>query len=191
MRLVSFGKALRRFAKREDGSVAVEAMIILPWMFWAFLVCFSIFDTFRMYNINQKAAYTVGDSVSRETAPLDTAYLNGMRQMFEYLAASPGQSTLRVSSLRWDEDDNRFYADWSQVSGNARPALTDQDVIGMTNRLPLMPDDERIILVESWTDYDPVFATGLEQQEITNFVFTRLRFTPNLCWESCPLDATL
>ena len=88
----SVRRILNRFSRDDSGSVAMEAMIVLPAMFWAFLVCFSIFDTFRMYNINQKAAYTVGDAISRETVPLDSAYLSGMRQMFEYLASSPGQT---------------------------------------------------------------------------------------------------
>lgn len=185
MSLATLQQHLRGFARREDGTIAMEAMIVLPAMFWAFLVCFSIFDTFRMYNINQKAAYTIGDSISRETVPLDASYLNGSRQMFEYLAQSNGQSALRVSSLQWNETEGRFYSDWSKTAGS-KPELTDADVQAMTNKLPFMPDGERIMLVETWTDYDPPFKTGLEQQEIKNFVFTRVRFAPRVCWETCP-----
>ena len=172
------------FTRRDDGSMAIEAMIVLPAMFWSLLVSFSLFDTFRMYSINQKAAYTIGDSISRETAPVDGEYLTGAHQMFEYLTLSPGEASLRVSSLRYDEDQDRFFADWSQARGT-RPELSDADVQGYTDRLPFLPDGERVILVETWSTYDPPFATGLEQREIQNFVFTRPRFAPRVCWEAC------
>ena len=55
------------FARREDGVIALEAMIMMPLLFWTFLALFSIFDTFRIYAANQKAAFTVSDAISRET----------------------------------------------------------------------------------------------------------------------------
>ncbi len=176
---------LNGFIRREDGTIALEAMIVLPAMFWAFLTCFSIFDSFRMYSINQKAAFTIGDSISRETAPIDQEYLDGALQLFSYLASSAdGQSSLRVSSMMFDEDNNRFVADWSQVSGNQGP-LSNGEIAGMVDRLPVMPDGERVILVETWSEYDPPFRTGLEEREIRNFVFTRPRFAPRVCWDEC------
>ena len=175
---------LKAFCRREDGTIAMEAMIVLPVMFWAFLSVFSIFDTYRTYTINQKAAFTIGDAISRETAPLDEEYLTGMLGLFEYLSRSEGQSALRVSSLRWDATDDRFYSDWSRTRG-AVAQLTNDDVEGWAVRLPVMPDNERVMLVETWSDYDPPFAIGLEQRDIRNFVFTRPRFAPRVCWEQC------
>lgn len=175
---------LAGFIRREDGTIALEAMIVLPVMFWAFLSVFSIMDTFRAYTINQKAAFTIGDSISRETAPLDQAYLTGTRQLFEYLSQSDGQSAIRVTSLYFNAAQNRFYRDWSKVSGSAME-LTNDDVRNWSTKLPVIPNNERIMLVETWTQYDPPFATGLEQREIRNFVFTRPRFAPRVCWEQC------
>ena len=172
------------FARRDDGTIAVEAMIILPMMFWCFLSVFSIFETFRTYSINQKAAFTIGDMISRETQPLDDQYLNGARGLFEYLSNSGGNSRLRVSALRWDGNDNRFYLVWSQTRG-AQPELLDSDVEHWDDRLPVMPHNEQVMLVETWSTYDPPFATGLEQREIQNFVFTRPRFAPRVCWQQC------
>lgn len=176
---------LTGFARREDGTIAIEAMIVLPAMFWTFLVCFSIFDTFRMYSINQRAIYTVGDAISRETVPIDADYLSGAREMFEYLSASTDRVSLRVSALRFDAEDDRFYANWSQTSGSKLP-LTGTEVAGLKTRLPTMPDNEVVVLVESWTTYDPPFRTGMEQREITNFSYTSPRFAPQICWEACP-----
>jgi hypothetical protein len=177
-------RRLRGFARNEDGTIAMEAMIVLPVMFWAFLSMFSIFDAFRTYSINGKAAYTIGDSISRETAPIDQEYLTGALQMFEYLSKSQDKSSIRVSSLVYNESEDRFYRDWSKVSGTATE-LSDSDVSGWGTKLPSIPDNERIMVVETWSEYDPPFKTGLEEREIKNFVFTRPRFAPRVCWVEC------
>lgn len=184
MLLARIKTRLAGFIRREDGTIALEAMIILPMMFWSFLSVFSIFDTFRTYSINQKAAFTIGDAISRETAPLDAQYLTGTLELFEYLSQSQGRSALRVSSLRWDGNRSRYYRDWSRTRG-AVAELSNDDVQGWATKLPVLPHNERVMLVETWSEYDPPFATGLEQREIHNFVFTRPRFAPRVCWEIC------
>lgn len=176
--------ALAGFGRREDGTIAIEAMIIMPMMFWTFLSVFSIFETFRNYSIHQKAAFTIGDSISRETAPIDTAYIEGSLQLYEYLSRSQGKSALRVTSLVYDAAGDRFFRDWSKTAGSV-VELTNEDVRDWGTKLPVMPDNERVMLVETWSEYDPPFATGLEQREIKNFVFTRPRFAPRVCWEQC------
>ncbi len=173
-----------RFARREDGTIALEAMIITPMMFWAFLSVFSMMDAFRTYNINQKAAYTIGDSISRETAPIDMEYITGTLQMFEYLSQSQGQSSLRVSSLVYNMVEDTYLVEWSQALGSMS-ALGTNDAQSWSTKLPVMPHNERVMLVETKSTYDPPFATGLERREIENFVFTRPRFAPRVCWEQC------
>lgn len=177
-----------RFLRREDGSVTIEAMIILPVMFWTFLSLFSIFESFRYHGINQKAAFTISDAISRETLPIDRQYLNGMLDTFEYLARSQGASTLRVSSIWYDADNDRFWSDWSQTAGggggNVTP-LTNADVQNWHDKLPVIPNLERVMVVETWSTFDPPFDTGLEQRDIRNFVFTRPRYAPRVCWDQC------
>lgn len=169
------------FARNEDGSIAVETVIILPMMFWAFLSMFSIFDAFRQYSINQKAAYTIGDMISRETVPIDNAYLNGAQDLFDYLTRSRHESALRVSLLKWDAVNEIFTREWSQSRGWVIP-LSDSNVTGWIDRLPIMRDNEFIVVVETWSKYDPPFNTGLEDREIRNFVFTRPRYAPRVLW---------
>lgn len=173
-----------RVLRREEGSVAIEAVIIIPAVFWTFLATFSIYETFRMYSITQKAAYTVSDAVSRETLPIDDAYLDGMHDLFEYLSLTTDSSSIRVSSIRYDADNDRYWRDWSQVRGGAI-ALTDADVENWHDRLPVMPDGERVVLLESWTTFTPPFDVGLTQQDIHNFIFTRPRYAPRVCWQQC------
>lgn len=172
------------FVRREDGSIAIEAVIIMPMIFWTFLSMFSIFDSFRVYSINQKAAFTIGDAISRETLPIDDDYLNGTLNLFEYLSKGQGNTAIRVSSLRYNATENRFHRDWSQTRGWVSP-LSNNDVRNWTDRLPLMVNNERLILVETWNRYEPPFKTCLELREIKNFVFTRPRYAPRVCWEEC------
>lgn len=172
------------FLRREDGTIAIEAMIIMPMMFWTFLALFSIFDTYRMYGIHQKASYTIADAVSRETLPIDSDYIDGVHEMFEYLASSHGQTNMRISQVKYDADGDRFYKDWSVTRGNIQ-ALTHESVVDWKERLPNMVDEERVIIVETVTDFDPPFNTGLEERTIVNFVFTRPRYAPRVCYYSC------
>ena len=172
------------FLRREDGTVAIEAVIVTPLLFWTFLSMFSIFDAFRMYSINQKAAYTIGDAISRETVPIDADYLEGAQDLFEYLSRSQGKTSIRVSSVWYDAYGDRYLRDWSQVRGSV-PALNNDDVRNWHDKLPILPDKERLVLVETWSTYDPPFNTGLENREIRNFVFTRPRYAPRVCWEDC------
>lgn len=181
----TLGSVLRcNFLRREDGSIAIEAVIIMPVLFFTYLSIYSIFDTFRMYNINQKAAYTIGDAISRETRPLDGDYLAGAQELFEYLARSQGKTALRVTSVRYDGGDERFYTHWSKKLGWMEP-LTDADMVNMKDRLPMLADNEHLVLVETWSKYDPPFRTGLENREIRNLVFTAPRYAPWVCWIEC------
>ena len=61
---------LAGFGRREDGTISLEAMIILPLMFWAFLSVFSIFHSYRTYTINQKAAPGPPTTIATATPPI-------------------------------------------------------------------------------------------------------------------------
>lgn len=177
------------FARREDGSVAVETVIMLPMIFWVYLSLFSIFDTFRQYTVTQKAAYAIGDMISRENAPIDNAYFDGAHELFNYLSQSAHPSKIRITSLQWREEDDKYEVKWSKTRGGAAP-MTAAGAGGMKNRLPEILNGEHIMLVETTLTYDPPFATGLEQREINNFIFTRPRYLPCILWQDTKTSPT-
>jgi len=176
---------LSRFSRDEDGNITMEALIWLPMLFWAYLMMFAIFDAYRQHSINQKAAYTIADMISRQTTPLDNAFLNGTRDMLSYLTNvdTPDDTSVRITSVRWDDEDDRFELEWSHEN-NWGQTLTDADVSGMSDRLPEMVDNERITIVETGTLYDPPFNTGLAVHTITNFVFTAPRYAERILWSN-------
>jgi hypothetical protein len=158
-RLNLFG--LRRFASHEDGSVSLEALILMPLVLWVYAAMFSIFETYEEYSLSD--------------------YLGGAHDLLDYITQSQGPSTLRVSSLQYDKKQNRFYVHWSRARG-ADSAVTDADVASWTNRLPSIPDDEYIVVTETTTTFTPPFNIGLGQPEIKNFVFTRPRYAPRVLY---------
>jgi Flp pilus assembly protein TadG len=173
---------LARFRKDEEGSIAIETVLILPILFWTYLSMFAIFDAYRQYSLNQKAAFTIGDVISRETTPLDQAYMAGTRDFLAYLTVNDtADVSVRVTSVRYDANRDEYRRDWSQSNGWV-PALTGTAVAALKDNLPIMPHNERVTVVETFVRYNPPFDTGLMNRDIHNFVFTRPRYAPRVLW---------
>ncbi|WP_299625114.1 hypothetical protein [uncultured Tateyamaria sp.] len=175
---------LRRFRDEDRGSIAVETILIIPIIFWIYLTMFAIFDAYRQHSLNQKAAYTIGDIISRETTPIDSAYLNGSRELLAYLTANrKNDVAIRVTSVKYDANKKQYKRDWSRKKG-WQPALTNNAVKALKDDLPVMPHNERVVVVETFVKYETPFNTGLSDHEIHNFVFTRPRYAPRVLWSN-------
>ena len=182
--MMRFTNFLRRFRDDEKGMIAVETVIIIPVLFWAYLSMFAIFDAYRQHSLNQKAAYTLGDIISRETTPLDNAYMNGAREMLAYLTANrKWDVAIRVTSVKYDAKNKQYKRDWSKRKG-WQPPLSNNAVKALKDNLPVLPHNERVMVVETFVKYDPPFNTGLQSREIHNFVFTRPRYAPRVLWDN-------
>jgi hypothetical protein len=176
---------LRRFARDTDGNVSIEALIWLPLILSLMAATFSLHDAFRHKAMNIKAAYTISDAISRETDPIDGAYLDGMVQLLEFLTRSEGTYSLRVTLVRYDDNQNKYIREWSQTRG-AFAALQTADLAEMEGRLPNMLHNERVIVVETETYYEPPFVVpGLNEAGLFyNYGFTRPRFAPKIVWSN-------
>ncbi|WP_425099737.1 TadE/TadG family type IV pilus assembly protein [Tropicibacter sp. S64] len=174
---------LRRFARDEDGNVTVETILWVPLVITILAATFSLHDAFRYKSLNVKAAYTISDAISRETDPIDNAYLDGMVDLMAYLTRSAGPYSLRVTLVRYKQADGGYNVEWSKTRGGFS-AMTGSDLANLTDNLPNMLDNERIIVVETQTDYQPPFEVpGLNSAGLFyNFGFTRPRFAPKITW---------
>lgn len=176
---------LHAFRDETGGSVSVEFIIMAPIVFWAYASMFSWFDAYRQVGVHEKAAFTVADMISRETSGIDNDYINSTRDMVRFLTRYPGQPDLRISVIRYVESIDQFRLDWSRSRGNFRN-LKNRQVRNWHDRLPMLVNGERIILVETAIDYTPPFLFGLmEENTLNTFVFARPRFAPQLCWGTC------
>lgn len=175
---------LRRFRRDDEGSIAVEAILVFPLLFWSVLATFVYFDAFRSQSNNVKAAYTISDALSRETGYITPEYLTSLYRLHEGLTTSNHNTKIRVTIIRYDADQDKYSVVWSQQRGGAGRLNTPM-VEAMRDQLPVMPDNEILILYQNWIVYEPIFSIGLEAFTFENMVFTRPRFTPEqLCWNS-------
>ncbi|WP_298857694.1 hypothetical protein [uncultured Sulfitobacter sp.] len=174
-----------RFAREEKGAAHIEAMIMIPLMFGIMVTSMTMLDLVRQHGAHQKAAFTIGDMVSRETLPLDGDYLEGTHHLLNALTRTPQDSSLRLSVVRYDSGNDIMKLDWSKTSGGYT-ALTNHQVRSWTSKLPHMVHNERMIIVETFARWESPFNIGLGVQEIDNFVFTRPRYAPQVLWVDLP-----
>lgn len=181
---------LRQFRHNAEGALTVEFVIYAPLLLWLFAAVYTFFDAFRQDTVNLKAAYTISDLISRETSELNEDYIDSMHAMTQLLVRSDSDVSLRVSVVRWDEEDDRYYLDWSKVRGAAFVEWTDATISNVEDDLPTMPDQERVILVETRNDLEPAFNVGLPSLDLDNFVFTRPRFAPLVYFEGVDINTS-
>lgn len=180
-KLAKLRRITRSFLSETDGSVTVEFLLIMPFLFWAFMASYVYFDGYRQSTLNVKAAYTISDLISRETAAINDDYIDSMVELMEAMIRSRSQVRMRVSVIRWDEEDDRYYVDWSAARGFVNER-TDETISHIRNQLPAMPDDERVILVETANTFVPLYNIGMSNKSLQNIVFTRPRFAPQVVW---------
>lgn len=181
---------LQQFRRDAEGALTVEFVIYAPLLLWLFAAIYTFFDAFRQDTVNLKAAYTISDLISRETSELNEDYIDSMHAMTQLLIRSDSSASLRISVVRWDEGDDRYYLDWSKVRGSAFVEWTDATISAVEDDLPNMPDQERVILVETRNDLEPAFNVGLPSLDLDNFVFTRPRFAPLVYFEGVDINTS-
>lgn len=174
---------LRRFSHDTRGNMALESLIWMPFILGLLLATFSLHDAFRYKSLNVKAAYTISDAISRETDPIDGTYLDGMVELLDFLIRSGGGSSLRVTLVRYNGNNGAYETEWSQTRGSLG-ALQSAQLADMHQKLPNMLHNERVIVVETETYYDPPFSLpGLNEAGLFyNYGFTRPRFAPKIVW---------
>lgn len=186
----AFRGAVARFARDEDASLSVEAVLVLPILLWAFLATYTYFDVYRAKNLSLKANYAISDLLSRETEAIDMDYLTGAENMFKYLTPGGNDAWVRVTVVYCNDEcaeaDRELKTDWSRAT-DGLPTFSDQDV--MTHLEPIIPwiaSGERVIIVETGIEYDPPFSTkltGIGSRRFVDIVMTRPREAGQLCWQ--------
>ena len=175
---------LRSFARKTEGSVTTEAVILYPALAVIFAASWVYFDVMRQQSISLKANYTVGDIISRETEVLDDQYINNLRRMMFYLTKANGDDVdIRVTTVQYDEDSSRHDVVWSEARGDWS-VLTNTEISTYAERLPLMADADQLIIVETRDAYTPTFnVSGIGPFDIETYSFTRPRFAPQVVFE--------
>lgn len=184
-------RALGRFARDEEGTLSVEAVIILPLLLWGFLATFTFFDAYRVRNLALKANYAISDLLSREIMPVNMDYLLGLEGIYTFLTEGGDPAWVRVTVVRCtdrcDDPDARVVKrDWSKATDGVRTHSNTDIADTYDPVIPMIAKGERVIMVETMMHYEPPFSfglTGIPERDFRDVVMTRPRFVPKLCWE--------
>lgn len=172
---------LARFRRDSDGTITIEALLVIFSLLWLFGVVWVWFDVSRQQALNQKTNYTIADAISRETDPLNDAFLDGALELqLEMTRSSAAESDLRVTVVEYiGNGEGRYDVVWSEARGNY-PPLVSADLEGLDPSIPMLAHKDQIILVETWEDYNPALPAGLSPFEIRTYSFARPRFAPQV-----------
>ena len=99
--------------------------------------------------------------------------------------ADLNDTTIRISSVKYDEDQNTYLKKWSTIHGGRKGELSEEEVAGVHSRLPIMKDNEFMTFIETWVDSTPMFDIGIAPHDVANFVFIRPRYAPRVCRDEC------
>ena len=167
---------LRRFRRDDAGFVSIEAIIVMPLLLWLFMAMFVYWDAYRAQNTTVKASYVIADMISRENAAVNMAYINGMHQVFRYMNATDEDTWIRVSSVQFRESDNTYRILWSRSTNLSRaPVHTNATIAQQRTRLPVMADQDTVLVVETWRRFTPAFGVGLSRRTFDEFTVIRPR----------------
>ena len=181
-------KYLSRFSRDEKGDATLEAIIVLPSLLIIFAATWVYFDVMRQQTINQKANYTIGDIVSRETEVVNETYIDNARNLLYHLTQAEGDDVdLRITIVQYNENgggnNGSYDLVWSKARGDWN-ALTQSDVTNISPRLPILASGDQTIVVETRDWYQPTLAlAGLDAFDISTYSFTRPRFAPQVIFE--------
>ncbi|MCE0506840.1 MULTISPECIES: TadE/TadG family type IV pilus assembly protein [unclassified Roseivivax] len=185
----SIKSRLTRFRSDTEGSVTVEAIIVLPVLLWLFGVTWVWFDVSRQHAVNQKANFTVADALSRETDPITQTYIDSSYELMKHMAKADNDTfDLRISVVQYNAGPDQYRVLWSEARGEYAAHGPD-DAELFRHRLPIMANKDQLILVESWEDYTPALEAGLNAFEIAIYSFTRPRFAPQVHFEGRTYNA--
>lgn len=184
---------LIEFRDGTQGTVTIEAVLMLPLLAWAYVAMFTYFDAFRTRNTAEKAAYTISDSMTRITEGVDENYIEGMKKLFDYLTPRNYPTELRVSEIQWvlqdpndPESEGDYEVRWS-YGAQGKEKLTNSTLETLTNQLPNLVAGERLVLVEAQSKWKPFFNVGLDAREFDFFVPTSPRFSSQVAWDGASI----
>ncbi|RPE72012.1 hypothetical protein EDD53_1149 [Pacificibacter maritimus] len=170
-----------RYGRSEHGSMSVEAILVLPVIFFGLMFIYTYFAAFQLKGLSNKATYTVSDYLSRQTEPVDSNFIEGLSDIYQFLT-NADSNYLRVSSVTWSIDDGEgaYELQWS-YGANSVPPLT--DIADIQERLPLLALGETILVLEASNDFNPLFNIGLNAFSVADFVATKPRFATQVVFD--------
>ena len=188
-------RRIRQFRSCEDGVIMAEFMILLPLLLWAVLGLFLYWEAFRTINQAQKMAYSISDLVSRRET-VDTTFINGMQPVANFLMTDAPDVRIRITSIRYIAADDKMELLFSKSPMNKVAQLTEADINtpAFRARIPIMANQDSVVVVETGVSYSPGAhgilnqSFGMTDGYFNDFIVTRPRVIRHVCFVgmACP-----
>ncbi|MCB1360102.1 MAG: hypothetical protein H6899_01855 [Rhodobacter sp.] len=151
----------RRFGVESGGSVSMELVLTLPLLLWALAATAVFYDGYRARYQAEMAAQTVADIMSRETDLFTANYVEGLNDVFDFLADSRYPTRIRVSSVIWDSANQRDRLQWSYGTRGMQPLPEDTFEL-------IAQNDLDTLLAEFGEDTSASFAGAWAQMPVAD-----------------------
>ena len=169
---------LHRLGRDERGASAIEFALLAPVLLMVLIGTTTVFDIFRNAQNVEKATFTVGDILSRQTSISDTS-LNALMSIMRHTVPTAEDGALRVTSLT--RKGSKLEQDWSKIVGNSTSvgsAPIPKDI------LPQIANGDSVILTESFVPHSAMFAAfGLDVVVFKGRAVHRPRFVGTIAYQ--------
>lgn len=179
--------ALRRFGRREDAALSVEAALTWPLLIGACALMLVLWDGFRTRTMTLKANYVVADLVSRQSSAVTQGMIDDYNALFRLISGSRHDTAIRVSVVRAaltdenDPDSEMVYSLTDSAQSGGIAVATNYEQIADQGGVPPMVHGESLIIVDVFRFWVPIRTfTNLMPQLITERSATRPRFTTTI-----------
>lgn len=170
---------VKNFLSERSGTLSVETVFAFPMLVWLFGALLVFWDAYRLNGEVVSATYVIGDIISREEA-IDTAFVDGLDQVFEQLITGEVESDIRVTMIRFSagadpDNDPPFY---EMLVSDGTGKLTDrQDIDNLAGEIPQLAIDDTVVYVEVVAAWTPFLRGVLSAQNLYFDAFITPRFT--------------
>ena len=176
MKPMSFRKFRNWVLNDEHGSIAMEFVIVMPFLLFLVIGGITFWDAFQSNSKTAKIAYTISDIVSRYEVvdDLEMTALYGVQD--KLLDPLLDRRSLRVSSICFKNGIHRVLWSYSASSNDIVPpgALLDEDI--PVEILPTMAPQDSIILTEVEARWQPHLHVGVGSRTWRSELVIKPRF---------------
>lgn len=179
MLLRAWATAARRFVGDREGVAGIEFALLAPLLIALLMGTVALFDLFRTSQVVEKATFTVGDILSRQST-ISTAYLQSTFTMLTALVpGTPAEMSLRVTSIK--RNQNSYTVDWSKYAGKAVTLMTTATI--PAGKIPDIADGDSILFVDTYVPHNSIFAmVGIDAITFNSMSIYRPRFTSSIAF---------
>lgn len=136
---------LQRWRRDERGASIVEFALLAPVLLLLLLGTVTLFDLFRNLQSVEKATFTVGDMMSRQTV-MSQATLNDMLSLMRHMVPTVSDGGIRVSSI--GKQGGVLVVRWTHKAGDNVP-----DTPLLASIIPDVAEGDSVLLTESFVPH--------------------------------------